>query len=103
MSIPTREDDSPHTPVNLHDAETEKLPATVIPLTSHVTSHVATPPVNHPSSSSEATTRLPKLNLPTFSGDPLLWQSFWDCFEAAVHNNSSLTDVQKLNYLRAQL
>ena len=25
-----------------------------------------------------ATSRLPKLTLPTFSGDPLKWQAFWD-------------------------
>ena len=24
--------------------------------------------------------RLPKLSLPTFSGDPITWQSFWDSF-----------------------
>ena len=48
-------------------------------------------------------TRLPNLNIPTFSGNTLHWQSFWDCFEAAVHHNPSITGVQKLNYLRAQL
>jgi len=48
-------------------------------------------------------TRLPKLSIPTFAGDTLQWQSFWDCFEAAVHNNRVITGVQKLNYLRAQL
>ena len=47
--------------------------------------------------------RLPKLNLPYFSGDPLVWQPFWDSFEAAINSNSSLTGVQKFNYLRAQL
>ena len=47
--------------------------------------------------------RLPKLNLPYFSGDPLVWQTFWDSFEAAIHSNPSLTGVQKFNYLRAQL
>ena len=46
---------------------------------------------------------LPKLELPQFNGDTLVWQTFWDCFEAAVHNNTSLTGVQKLSYLRAQL
>ena len=51
----------------------------------------------------EHTTRLPKLDLPHFTGNPLHWQSFWDCFEAAVDNNTSLTGVQKLSYLRAQL
>ena len=49
------------------------------------------------------TTRLPKLTLPTFAGNPLAWQSFWDSFSAAVHSNNSLTGVQKLNYLRAQV
>ena len=47
--------------------------------------------------------RLPKLSLPFFSGDPLTWQTFWDSFDAAVNSNASLTGVQKFNYLRAQL
>ena len=66
------------------------------------------PPVTHTApprvvAVSHETTRLPKLNIPTFAGDTLQWQSFWDCFEAAVHHNPSITGVQKLNYLRAQL
>ena len=47
--------------------------------------------------------RLPKLSLPYFSGDPLMWQTFWDSFIAAVHTNPNLTGVQKFNYLKAQL
>ena len=27
----------------------------------------------------------------------------WGCFETAVHNNPTLSGIQKLNYLRAQL
>ena len=46
---------------------------------------------------------LPYLNMPTFSGDPLSWEPFWDSFQAAVHSNSSLSAVQKLTYLRSQL
>ena len=46
---------------------------------------------------------LPKLELPTFNGEPLEWHPFWVCFEAAIHSNTSLTNVQKLNYLRAQV
>ena len=49
------------------------------------------------------TSRLPKLSIPTFSGDPLTWQSFCYCFDSAVNSNGSLTNVQKLSYLRAQL
>jgi len=35
-----------------------------------------------------AASRLPKLDLPRFSGEPLEWQTFWDSFQAAVHSNS---------------
>ena len=54
-------------------------------------------------SSSYSTSRLPKLSIPTFTGDPLNWQSFWDCFDSAVNSNPTLLNVQKLSYLRAQL
>ena len=55
------------------------------------------------SSSSYATSRLPKLSIPTFTGNPLTWQSFWDCFDSAVNSNPVLSNIQKLSYLRAQL
>ena len=42
-------------------------------------------------------TRLPKLSILVFCGDTLQWQSIWDCFEAAIHYNPSITGVQKLN------
>ena len=29
----------------------------------------------------------------------LEWQSFWESFEASVHKNSSLAEIEKLNYL----
>ena len=48
-------------------------------------------------------TRLPKLSLPTFSGDPLTWQTFWDSFDAAVNKNVGLSGVQKFTYLRGQV
>lgn len=47
--------------------------------------------------------RLPKLALPMFNGNALDWPSFWDSYRSAVHENPSLSDVQKFNYLRAQL
>ena len=52
---------------------------------------------------SQSATHLPKLAIPVFSGDSLQWQSFWDCFEAVVDRNPSITEVQKLNYLRTLL
>ena len=48
-------------------------------------------------------TRLPKVEVVKYSGDPLNWQTFWDCFELAIHLNSNLSGLQKLSYLRAQL
>ena len=51
----------------------------------HKTSNEPTPPRNVAPSTSAS--RLPKLNLPMFSGDPIKWQSFWDSFEAAVHTS----------------
>ena len=52
---------------------------------------------------SQNVSRLPKLTLPTFGGNPLKWQTFWDSFDSAVHSNNLLTNVQRLNYLRAHL
>jgi len=51
----------------------------------------------------QAVTRLPKQSLPTFSGDTLEWQSFWDSFDAAINTNDGLSGVQKFNYLRTQV
>ena len=34
---------------------------------------------------SQNASRLPKLTLPIFGGDPLKWQTFWDSFDSAVH------------------
>src|SRR5713101_8123159 len=45
--------------------------------------------------------RLPTLELPTFSGQIEDWLSFQDLFKASVHNNSRLTNAQKLQYLKA--
>ena len=52
---------------------------------------------------SQFAAHLPKLNVPGFFGASPGWQSFWDCFKAAILLNSCLTVVQKLNYLWAQL
>ena len=55
------------------------------------------------STASNQSHHLPKLALPTFSGNILEWQTFWDSYESAVHENPVLTNVQKFNYLKAQL
>ncbi len=59
--------------------------------------------VHNDSGSYPIVSRLPKLSLPTFSGDPITWKSFWDSFKTTIHLNHTLHDVQKFNYLKAQL
>ena len=47
--------------------------------------------------------KLPKLFINKFSGDPSKWNSFWDTFEASVHNNSFLAPIDKFNYLKSYM
>lgn len=47
--------------------------------------------------------KLPKLVLETFSGEPSQWQSFWNSYESAIHQNEELSDVDKFNYLKGLL
>ncbi|XP_073811681.1 uncharacterized protein [Musca autumnalis] len=44
--------------------------------------------------------RLPKIDIPTFSGDYLNWISYRDMFISMVHNNQSLSNVQKYYFLK---
>ena len=60
-------------------------------------------PTPHVTHAANSTVHLPRLDLPTFSGNTLDWQQFWDSFDAAVNSNPTLTGVHKLNYLRSQL
>ena len=45
-------------------------------------------------------TKLPPISLPSFSGNVLLWPTFWNQFVASVDSNSDLPDSTKLSYLR---
>lgn len=47
--------------------------------------------------------KLPPIKLPIFGGDYLKWIEFKDTFDALIHDNKSLTDIQKYHYLRASL
>ncbi len=53
--------------------------------------------------SRKRTVNLPKLPLPRFEGNLLKWTTFHDSFTSAVHNDASLSDVQRFQYLRGQL
>ena len=47
--------------------------------------------------------KLPKLVLPKFKGDLTKFRSFWDSYDNAVHKNSSLSTIDKFNYLYSLL
>ena len=46
--------------------------------------------------------KLPKLHLPTFNGNLLGWQEFWDIFDSSIHQRS-LSNVVKFSYLKNSL
>ncbi|XP_063929879.1 uncharacterized protein LOC135142140 [Zophobas morio] len=47
--------------------------------------------------------KLPKIDLPKFSGDVTEWGSFFDTFSSLIGNNESLTESQKFHYLKSSL
>ena len=47
--------------------------------------------------------KLPKLSLKRFNGDLAKWITFWDTYESTVHENPSLTSIDKFNYLSSLL
>lgn len=46
---------------------------------------------------------LPKIDIPTFSGTYQEWTSFQDHFAKLIHENQSLSNVEKLHYLKGYL
>ena len=74
--------------------------------TSSLTDPATTPATDvraTPTTASSKRVRLPKMQLRSFGGDPTKWTSFWESFEAAVHDNSELSDIEKFNYLNSLL
>lgn len=49
--------------------------------------------------SSAAPVHLPKIQLPSFNGRIEEWETFRDVFSSMIHQNPSLTTVQKMHYL----
>lgn len=55
------------------------------------------------SSSKDSVLKLPKINIPVFSGKYSEFMSFKDLFLSLIHRNSSLDDVQRLHFLKTQV
>ena len=47
--------------------------------------------------------KLPKLTIQSFDRDVTLWTPFWDSYDSAIHQNPSLSEVDRFNYLRSLL
>ena len=43
------------------------------------------------------------MNVPTFDGNILNWNTFWQQFDLAIHSKVQLDDTEKLTYLRDAL
>ena len=55
------------------------------------------------SSSGSLTAKLPKLTLPSFSGEYTQWVSFWDQFSTLLESKVHMANVEKLSYLKLSL
>ena len=58
---------------------------------------------NTNSSNSQISVNLPKLNIPTFSGDPTTFLEFFNNFTSAIDLNESLRTIDKFMYLKSFL
>lgn len=47
--------------------------------------------------------RLPKLTIKRYNGDLTKWLPFWDSFQSSVHDNPTLSNIDKFNYLTSFL
>ena len=104
-------DKGTETPVPVKETTKAKQTTTVVNVESNSETNVVEMSINQTSkeSSSNSTaseikhsstrTKLPKLVLQKFKGDLTRYRTFWETFESAVHKNTELTTVDKLNYL----
>ena len=49
---------------------------------------------------SETGVRLPKIKVPTFDGNILGWNLFWEQFQVSMHSKIHISDAEKFAYLR---
>ena len=60
----------------------------------------ATPASSEPRTHSVSRAKLPKLKLCAFDSDSISWMTFWDSYEAAIHKNPNLSDIDEFMYLK---
>ena len=47
--------------------------------------------------------KIPKIDVPKFDGNILSWRTFWEQFVVSIHGQTTLSDAEKLVYLRNAL
>ncbi|KAJ8966497.1 hypothetical protein NQ317_019892 [Molorchus minor] len=52
---------------------------------------------------SAAVAKLPKIELPQFSGEIREWETFYSIFKSLIHDNNTLTNADKVHYLVGRL
>ncbi|XP_020297240.1 uncharacterized protein LOC109861830 [Pseudomyrmex gracilis] len=60
-------------------------------------------PLDHGSTSIRVDTKLPDISLPVFKGEYAQWPTFIELFQSLILDNTQLSNVQKLHYLRGCL
>lgn len=50
-------------------------------------------------SNHDASVKLPPIEIPNFEGSLKNWPSFKDCYVSLIHENQTLSDVHKFQYL----
>ena len=81
-----------------HLSRARTSPPILSPIPSHRDSMV-----EHEGSSRVSKVKLPKLTIQPFKGDLTAWIMFSDSYKAAIHENHSLSEIDKFNYLRSLL
>jgi hypothetical protein len=67
----------------------------------HCAANEKSPVSSHSAGIAQA--KLPKRPLPFFAGDVPSWRAFWEQFDALIHSNASLNDIDKFCYLLESL
>lgn len=96
----------------VHATEREEFETAYFEVVDEVETYIAqfTPNQNRISTASPTSTqaidnivRLPTLQLPSFDGNYSEWLKFKDTFTSVIHENNSLTDIQRFHYLNTSL
>ena len=82
--------------VQLDDVLSPSTASSPVAATTSASTHHHVPPARDK-------VRLSKITLQPIDRDLTTWTTFWDSFKAAINENDSLTDIDKINYLRGLL